>query len=47
MPPKKEEKKAKPSATKVVADKVRLCPHYLPENTSNAFDLDLWHEKCE
>ena len=47
MPPKKEEKKAKPSATKVVADKVRLCPHHQSEKCTNASDPDLWHEKCE
>ena len=47
MPPKKDEKKAKPSATKIVADKVRLCPHYLLKPISNASNPDLWHEKCE
>ena len=47
MPPKKEEKKAKPSATKVVADKVRLGPHHQSEKRTNASDPDLWHEKCE
>ena len=47
MPPKKDEKKAKPSATKIVADKVRLCPQYQLRSNTNAPDSDVWHEKCE
>jgi hypothetical protein len=47
MPPKKEEKKAKPAAAKIVADKVKICPLLRPETCADASDLDLWHEKCE
>ena len=47
MPPKKEEKKAKPAAAKIVADKVKICPHLWPETRANASSLDLWHEECE
>ncbi|CAF9930947.1 hypothetical protein IMSHALPRED_008323 [Imshaugia aleurites] len=35
MPPKKDEKKAKPSSTKIVADKASICPYHV------------WHEKRE
>lgn len=47
MPPKKEEKKAKPSSTKIVADKASICPCCPPSRHTNACFLDFWHEKRE
>lgn len=47
MPPKKEEKKAKPSSTKMVADKASICPYSRLGDLADACLLDVRHEKRE
>lgn len=47
MPPKKEEKKAKPSSTKIVADKASICPYRPHWRHTDPHISDFWHEKRE